>query len=91
MASEELEAPLGTFERREFRGLARRQSIHAGCGGGAGGGARSVAVEVIEVAPDGVHVHAIRDESAVMRARTAVVLAALAMLSRVLLGLARGR
>ncbi len=56
-----------------------------------GGGARSRGVAVIDVAPDGVRVHPIHDETAVTLARLAVCVAAVAMLGRVLLGLSRGR
>ena len=60
-------------------------------GGGAGGGARSRGVAVIELTPDGVRVHPIVDETALMLARVAVAAVAVALIGRLLLRLTRGR
>ena len=61
-----------------------------GGGGGAGGGSRSRGVAVIEVSPDGVRVHAIRDATAITLAAIAFASVATAIVSRTLLKLVRG-
>ena len=61
-----------------------------GSGGGGGGGSRVRGVAVIEVAPDGVRVHPILDQTAVALAGIAFAAAAAAIMSRMLLKLVRG-
>lgn len=61
-----------------------------GSGGGGGGGARSRGVAVIEVGPDGVHVHTILDETAVALARLTFVTATIVICATTLRKLIRG-
>ncbi|MEZ4553574.1 MAG: spore germination protein GerW family protein [Dehalococcoidia bacterium] len=61
-----------------------------GSGGGGGGGSRARGVAVIEVAPDGVRIHSILDQTAINLAGIAFAAAAVAIVSRTLLKLIRG-
>lgn len=61
-----------------------------GGGGGGGGGSRSRAVAVIEVGPDGVRVHPVRDDTAITLAGIAFASAATAIVARTLLKLFSG-
>jgi uncharacterized spore protein YtfJ len=61
-----------------------------GGGGGGGGGSRSRGVAVIEVGPEGVRVHAVRDDTAITLAGIAFASAATAIVARTLLKLIRG-
>lgn len=61
-----------------------------GSGGGGGGGARARGVAVIEVAPDGVRVHSILDETAVALARLTFVAGAVVIVATTLRKLVRG-
>lgn len=61
-----------------------------GSGGGGGGGSRIRGVAVIEVAPDGVRVHPIVDQTSVVLAGIAFASAAVAITARTLTKLLRG-
>lgn len=61
-----------------------------GGGGGGGGGSRSRGVAVIEVGPEGVRVHAVRDDTAITLAGIAFASMATAIVARTLLKLIRG-
>ncbi len=62
----------------------------AGSGGAGGGGSRARGVAVIEVSPDGVAIHPVRDRTAIQLAQFAFLSAAAAVLSRTLIKLFRG-
>lgn len=62
----------------------------SGSGGGGGGGSRVRGVAVIELSPDGVRIHPIRDETAIRLASIGYVTGATAILSRTLQKLIRG-
>lgn len=55
----------------------------AGSSGGAGGGARSRAVAVIELSPDGVRVHPIVDQTSISLAGIAFAASALQLVSQI--------
>ena len=61
-----------------------------GSGGAGGGGSRARGVAVIEVSPDGVAIHPVRDRTAIQLAQFAFLSAAAAVLSRTLIKLFRG-
>jgi len=61
-----------------------------GGGGGGGGGSRARGVAVIEVSPDGVTIHPVKDRTAIQLAQFAFLSAAAALLSRTLIKLFRG-
>lgn len=61
-----------------------------GSGGGGGGGSRARGIAVIEVAPDGVRVHSIVDQTAVALAGIAFATAAVMITARTLVKLVRG-
>jgi len=60
-----------------------------GSGGAGGGGSRARGVAVIEVSPDGVAIHPVRDRTAIQLAQFAFLSAAAAVLSRTLIKLFR--
>ncbi|MFA7248670.1 MAG: spore germination protein GerW family protein [Dehalococcoidia bacterium] len=62
----------------------------AGHGGGGGAGARTRAIAVIEVAPGGVRILPIEDQTSIRMAAIAFASAATAILARTLLKLIRG-
>ena len=59
-------------------------------GGAGGGGSRVRGVAVIEVAPDGVRVHPLRDETSITLAGIAFAAASTALIARTLTKLIRG-
>lgn len=61
-----------------------------GSGGGGAGGSRTRGVAVIEVSPDGVAIHPVRDRTAIQLAQFAFLSGAAAVLSRTLIKLFRG-
>ena len=61
-----------------------------GGGGGGGGGSRVRGVAVIEVSPDGVRVHPVRDETSITLAGIALASASTAVVARTLTRLLRG-
>ncbi len=61
-----------------------------GGGGGGAGGSRARGVAVIEVSPDGVAIHPVRDRTAIQLAQFAFLSSAAAILSRTLIKLLRG-
>ncbi len=61
-----------------------------GSGGGGGGGSRTRGVAVIEVSPDGVAIHPVRDRTAIQLAQFAFVASAITVVSRTLIKLFRG-
>ena len=61
-----------------------------GSGGAGAGGSRARGVAVIEVSPDGVAIHPVRDRTAIQLAQFAFLSAAAAVLSRTLIKLFRG-
>lgn len=61
-----------------------------GSGGGGGGGSRVRGVAVVEVAPDGVRVHPIVDQTSITLAALAFASAAFAISARALQKLIRG-
>ena len=61
-----------------------------GSGGGGGGGSRTRGVAVIEVSPDGVAIHPVKDRTAIQLAQFAFVSGAIAVISRTLVKLLRG-
>jgi uncharacterized spore protein YtfJ len=61
-----------------------------GGGGGGGGGARARGVAVIELSPEGVRIHAVRDDTAITLAGIAFASVATAIVARTLLRLIRG-
>lgn len=61
-----------------------------GGGGGGGGGSRSRGVAVIELGPEGVSVHAVRDDTAITLAGIAFASMATAIVARTVLKLIRG-
>ena len=72
-------------------GQSERDGVeNEGSGGGGGGGSRVRGVAVIEVAPDGVRVHPIVDQTAVALAGIAFASAAVAITARMLLKQIRG-
>lgn len=72
-------------------GVAKREEAEdSGGGGGGGGGSRIRGVAVIEVAPDGVRVHPVRDETSIVLAGIALASASSAIVARTLLKLIRG-
>ena len=62
----------------------------SGTGGGGGGGSRVRGVAVVEISPEGVRVHPIRDETAITLAGITFASAALAITARTLQKLLRG-
>ncbi len=71
-------------------GSKRDEAEDSGGGGGGGGGSRIRGVAVIEVAPDGVRVHPVRDETSITLAGIALASASTAIMARTLLKLIRG-
>lgn len=61
-----------------------------GSGGGGGGGSRARGVAVIEVSPDGVAIHPVKDRTAIQLAQFAFVSGAITVISRTLVKLLRG-
>ena len=59
-------------------------------GGGGAGGSRVRGVAVIEVSPDGVRVHPVRDETSITLAGIALAAASTAVVARTLTRLLRG-
>ena|SRR5690606_29346160 len=62
----------------------------SGFGGGGGAGARTRGIAVIEVAPDGVRIHPVYDQTAITLAGITLATTAAAVASRTLLKLIRG-
>lgn len=67
-----------------------QQEQETGGGGGGGGGSRVRGIAVIEVAPDGVRVHSVRDETSIALAAIALASASTAIVARTLTKLIRG-
>ena len=73
-----------------FGGSEPHELSPGGHGGGGGGGARTRGVAVIEVAPNGVRILPIEDQTSIRMAGIAFASAATAILARTLLKLIRG-
>lgn len=65
------------------------QDDGSGGGGSRGGGSRTRGVAVIEVSPDGVAIHPVRDRTAIQLAQFAFLSAAVTVISRTLIRLFR--
>lgn len=61
-----------------------------GNGAGGGGGARTRGIGAIEVSPDGVRVHTLRDETRIAMAGIALAFVATIIIARTLVKLVRG-
>jgi uncharacterized spore protein YtfJ len=71
-------------------GVEQDDGMDIGGGGAGGAGSRTRGVAVIEVSPDGVAIHPVRDRTAIQLAQFAFLSAAATVLSRTLIKLFRG-